>query len=549
MTVTSRDLFYIFLVAAAYAVAGMLGVTYALIHSITLFWPPSGIALASILIGGFRLWPGVALGALTIELWSGYSLSTALGITVGNTLEALCGAYLFRYMNNFALTLHRVSDVLKLAVSGLISCTIAASFGTLFVLLQHPCDLQQAMMTWIAWWLGDGMGVILIAPAILAVYSDGGHWRQKIFASWHKPLEASVLIASMLIVCGIIFDANNSLCVGYLPMSMTLFPFVLWSALRFSAIGVATTSLIIAWITIFGTTHNTGPFISHSLLASEIVWCLYTDLIVLTGFIVAAVDYEREHMLDKMNQQVQLRTRELEAAHRKIQEGLQDRLSLQSEMNQITEERQKLIGQELHDGLGQQLLGASLLMACIQRDLATQIAPSAAAINEIGKLLDESINTLRALSRGLFPVVLDSGGLPAALRHLALYSQNASGIACVLKCPRDLQFENQSLMLCLYRITQEALTNALRHSGAQQVEITLTKHRQRYQLSISDNGRGFPELSSTLPATLGMRSMRNRAQLARAQIELINNSTGGATVIVSGEDSAFSNGYLIHDTP
>lgn len=195
MAVTSRDLVYIFLVAAVYAIAGILGVTYALIHAVTLFWPPSGIALASILIGGFRLWPGVALGALTIELWSGYNLDTALGIMVGNTLEALCGAYLFRYLNGDSLTLYRISDVLKLCVSGLLSCTIAASFGTLCVLLQHPGDLHQATMTWIAWWLGDGMGVILITPAILAVYTDGGHWRQKICSSWHKLFEGLILEA------------------------------------------------------------------------------------------------------------------------------------------------------------------------------------------------------------------------------------------------------------------------------------------------------------------------------------------------------------------
>lgn len=548
MTVTPRELADIFLVAVVYTVAGVLGIEYALIHSITLFWPPSGIALASILIGGFRLWPGVALGALAIELWFGYNPATALGISVGNTLEALGGAYLFRYLNGDSLTLHRVTDVLKLCISGLLSCTIAASFGTLFVLWQHPGDMHQAMMTWIAWWLGDGMGVILITPTILAVYTDGKHWRQKICASWHKPLEAAVLITSMLIVCSIIFDADNLSCVGYLPMSMTLFPFVLWSALRFSAIGVAATSLTIAWITIFGTAQNTGPFASPSLLSSEIVWCLYTDLIVLTGFIVAAVDYERAHMLDKLNQQVQLRTRELEAAHRKIQEGLQDRLRIESEMNQINEERQKLIGQELHDGLGQQLLGVSLLMACIQRDLQAQITPSIAAINDVGKLLDESINTLRSLSRGLFPVVLESDGLPAALRHLALYSQNASGIVCVLNCAQDLRFTNQGLMLSLYRITQEALTNALRHSGAQRVEIFLSKRGPHYRLSISDNGCGFPAFSHPKQASLGIRSMLNRARLAGGQIEFANNPSGGAVVIVSGMDSLASHHDAILET-
>lgn len=96
--------------------------------------------------------------------------------------------------------------------------------------------------------------------------------------------------------------------------------------------------------------------------------------------------------------------------------ALEERWQLQLEMNQITEERQKLTGQELHDGLGQQLLGAHYLIACLQNRLQTKSVADAAAAAEIGSLLDDAIDTVRTLARGLFPTVLEAGGLPAALR-------------------------------------------------------------------------------------------------------------------------------------
>jgi signal transduction histidine kinase len=214
----------------------------------------------------------------------------------------------------------------------------------------------------------------------------------------------------------------------------------------------------------------------------------------------------------------------------------EERLQLQLEMNQINEERQKLIGQELHDGLGQQLSGADCLLARLQRRLQTKSAADAAATAEIGSVLEEAIDTVRTLARGLFPTALEAGGLAAALRHLAATSQNSSGIRCSFQCLPALTIHDQALALTLYRIAQEAVTNALRHSQAQAVDIHLSKQGDRYRLEITDNGQGLPAKPDLDSTSLGLRSMRNRAKLAKAHIEINNRPDGGLSIVITGLD-------------
>src|SRR3981081_4171055 len=129
--------FQILAVSAAYPLAGRLGLDLAYeTHSVTAIWAPTGIALAAILLGGFRLWPGVALGALLTNVDTGVPVVTVLGITCGNTLEALCGAYLLRRVAGFRPSLRRVRDVLWLVVLGaVVSTAVSATIGVASLLI------------------------------------------------------------------------------------------------------------------------------------------------------------------------------------------------------------------------------------------------------------------------------------------------------------------------------------------------------------------------------------------------------------------------------
>src|SRR4051812_3015490 len=127
----TRDLVRIAIVAAAYYGSAKFGLDLASANrSVTAVWPPTGIALAALLLWGYRCWPGVALGALLANTWTGVPVETVLGITLGNTLEALAGAYLLKRVARLRTSLRRVRDVLALVVLGaIVSTTVSATIG------------------------------------------------------------------------------------------------------------------------------------------------------------------------------------------------------------------------------------------------------------------------------------------------------------------------------------------------------------------------------------------------------------------------------------
>jgi signal transduction histidine kinase len=204
------------------------------------------------------------------------------------------------------------------------------------------------------------------------------------------------------------------------------------------------------------------------------------------------------------------------------------------EMNQISEERQKMIGQELHDGLGQQLTGIAFLVSSLSDTLGAKAAPEEPIMNQVKNLLCEAMSVIRSLSRGLYPVALETGGLSSALQHLAEYAQMTSGVECTHRVTASTIIIDKAIALNLYRIAQEAVCNSLRHSQAQRIEIKLSEAGEQYMLSIEDNGIGLPDQSKNKSSTLGLRSMRCRADLIGAAIEVRETPGCGTSIVVTG---------------
>ena len=193
-----------------------------------------------------------------------------------------------------------------------------------------------------------------------------------------------------------------------------------------------------------------------------------------------------------------------------------------------------MIGQEIHDGLGQQITGIAFLVSSLCDTLGAKAAPEVPVINQVKNLLGETMSVIRSLSRGLYPVALETGGLSAALHHLAEYAQMSSGVQCVVQVAANTNGVDKDIVLNLYRIAQEAVSNALRHSQAQRIEIKLSEDEEHYVLSIEDNGIGFPGQSKKKSVTLGLRSMRSRADLIGAAIEVRENPGCGTSIVVTG---------------
>lgn len=433
-------------VCLLYLTTAKLGLEYAVIgQTVTLLWPPSGIALAATMIGGYRLCPGIALGALIANVGSDVPILTLFIITLGNTLEPLCGAILLKRQKNFSLVFDKVSDVLMLVLLAAIGSTIVgASFGTLGLFVGGEISVADFGLTWLIWWLGDGMGVLVISPVLLAGF-DMARAIPTLFTS-KKALEAFVLIVALTVVGQTIFGNPKFAGVGYFPVSLSMFPFVIWSALRFGTIGAAIVALVASLLAINGTVQGTGPFALDSAMESLIRWCLFADLLAVTGLILAAVNSGREKALAELRSSnenleglVQKRTNELIQTNLKLHASLAERRRLQIEMNQISEERQKMIGQELHDGLGQQITGIAFLVSSLHETLIARSAPEVPNIQQVKHLLGEAMLLIRTLSRGLYPVALETGGLSCALNHLAEYAQISSGIQCAVRCTASVE--------------------------------------------------------------------------------------------------------------
>src|SRR5437867_11390831 len=155
--------------AAAYFVAGKLGLMLAFVHSsVPAVWPPTGIALAAFLVLGYRVWPGILLGAFLVNAATAGSIASSLGIAVGNTLEGLLGAYLVNRFASGRNAFDRATDTFKFAVlAGMVSTVVSATCGVTSLALFGLADWARYGPIWLTWWLGDAAGAILVAPLLV----------------------------------------------------------------------------------------------------------------------------------------------------------------------------------------------------------------------------------------------------------------------------------------------------------------------------------------------------------------------------------------------
>ncbi len=258
-------------VAVAYAAAGRLGLALDAVSGFAaLVWPPSGIALAALLLGGYRLWPAILVAAFATNYWEGAPLLTSTGIAAGNTLAAIAGAFLITRLPGFRTSLERVRDVVALVVLAAIgSSLIAATAGVSVLSLSDIVAPGRFAETWRAWWVGDAIGDIVVAPLILVWAS-----RRPRVVNLARMAEAMGLGAVVIVATAMIFSVSSSGGEAIVRREYMLFPLLVWAALRFGVRGAVTTSATAMVVAVALTVSGSGPFIdpdpSRSLLALQI---------------------------------------------------------------------------------------------------------------------------------------------------------------------------------------------------------------------------------------------------------------------------------------
>ena len=206
------------------------------------------------------------------------------------------------------------------------------------------------------------------------------------------------------------------------------------------------------------------------------------------------------------------------------------RKRLEKEILEISEQEQERIGQDLHDGLCQLLSGIKFKTTLLEQKLQSKAPAEAHEAAGLERLLNQAIEQARDIARGLHPVDLEARGLMSALEELAATVSNVYGVSCVCHFPKPVLIHDHQVAKHLFRIAQEAITNAIRHGQAGTITVRLTARSGRHVLTIQDDGIGMGTRPRRKKGGMGIQLMNYRARTIGAALSFHTDTNGGTTV-------------------
>ncbi|WP_447003089.1 MASE1 domain-containing protein [Saccharothrix isguenensis] len=276
-----RYALHLLVVAAGYYAGARLGLLQALINDqVTPLWPPTGVAVLALVLGGLKMWPGVAVGAFAVNATLTDVASTVL-ISAGNTLGPVVACLLLRRMG-FRQEMDRTRDALALVFLGAFTgMAVSATVGSGALLLTGVIDGAGFWSTWAVWWTGDALGVLVLVPIVLAFRTV--RLRNHPARRW---VEAAALVACTTTVMAV--ATTHDLRLMYL-----VFPFLIWAALRFQHPGTTPCALIATTLAARGAAMSSGPFAGLDLFVRMVTLQAFNATTVLTALLLSAVIAER----------------------------------------------------------------------------------------------------------------------------------------------------------------------------------------------------------------------------------------------------------------
>ena len=518
--------------AALYVLAARLGLALDPVSGFaTLVWPATGISLAAILLFGNRVAPGVFLGALSTNLLAGAPLAVALGVGIGNAAEAIVGAALLKRVPGFSMTLERFTSVIALiAGAAMLSTLISATVGVASLYAGDIVRPTRIVETWRAWWVGDMVGALLVAPFIL-VWSTAPRARRDI----HR-LESAALVGALVVVSALTFFNDllhaPALATPFHQVDL-LVAVLLWASIRFGQRGAATAVLCVSAAAIVATALGYGPFVLPELNQGLMLLQTFMAIVAATCLLFAATIAERRIA----NEGLRVATLEAETANRAKSQFLAVMShELRTPLNAI-QGFAELLETGVYGPLNEQQINALKRIEQNERDLLS-------LINEMLGFVDAEKGSVAAESRDVavvdaFDTVQRTIAPEVERKHLVLERALARSDLAVRADPKGIQ-----------QILGSLLSNASKYTGeGGTITLGADEDGDKVHIWIRDTGIGiqkeeiqrvfepfFQADSSTTRrysgVGLGLTIARNLAQRMGGEVTLASESGKGTTATV-----------------
>ena len=274
-----------------YFVAGKIGLSLAFVHaSATAVWPPTGIALAALLLYGYSAWPGVFLGAFLVNVTTAGSVASSLGIAAGNTLEAVVGVWLVNRWAGGRDAFTRARSIFAFAaLAGGVATTVSATVGVASLTLTGFASPARFGEIWLTWWLGDTAGALVLTPALVLWATNQDHPLTRLAV-----LERALVLLTVVLVGAVVFGGLGPPWIGGSALEFLCIPPLIFAAFRFGPRAASTCVVLLALVAILGTWSGQGPFARDSQNESLLLLQAFLATLTIVTIPLAAVVRERE---------------------------------------------------------------------------------------------------------------------------------------------------------------------------------------------------------------------------------------------------------------
>ena len=466
------------------------------------FWPTTPFLVAVLLLTPRRLWPvfvAAGLGALAlIDLRRGTPTSFLIAFFLGNLVEVLVPTVGISILFKGAPRLSSVKALAQFTALAAIGPFAAGFLGA------SAFGRDSYWLEWRIWFLGDLLGFLTVTPAILTWVIDGPAWERKP----RNYLELAMLLALLIVLGYFAFMGTER---GETPALLySLVPLLLWAALRLGLKGVSTSILVVAVLSVWGAAHDRGPFTGQGPLNNVLSLQLFLFFAVIPFMVLAVlVEEEKRTQQELIDERAQLST-------------------MSQRLIEAQEEERTRIARELHDGINQQI--ALLAVRLDGLNLRVSAPELRREVGTVKQQVDDLGSDVQALSHRLHSSKLEHLGLASAAAGFCKESADLQNVQIDFhseNIPRDLSPE---ICLCLFRVLQEALQNAIKHSGSQHVQVSLASGSEGIELTVQDSGIGFEPGEALKGRGLGLTSMKERLKLVDGQISIDSKPQHGTTI-------------------